>query len=269
MLKSYRHSRYHFYHSSIKSHLSSSILVLAIIFGVLFIVFHYLTPINFSEYKQISLVDILVAASLTLFRLLIAYILSLIIAVPLVLISTSYPKIEKFLLPIFDIFQSIPALAFFPVLVLLFIKYNLYELASIFILFMAMVWNLVFSMIAGLKTIPSDIKDVAIIYKAKGLKKLIFISLPAIFPYIITGSLLAWGSSWTIVIVAEVLHTYIPNGNISQDLFGLGSLLVNSAYLGNNFLFTVTLLMMVLMISLINFFIWQKLLKASERYKFD
>ena len=40
-------------------------------------------------------------------------------------------------------------------------------------------------------------------------------------PYIVTGSLLAWAGGWNIIIVAEVLHTYIPGG--ARDLFGIGS----------------------------------------------
>jgi NitT/TauT family transport system permease protein len=145
----------------------------------------------------------------------------------------------------------------------------MYEGTAVFILFMAMLWNLVFSMIGGLKTIPIDIKEAAQVFRATGFNKLRYVTLPAIFPFIVTGSLLAWGSSWTIIIVAEVLHTYIPNSSASNDLFGLGSLLVNAAYQGNNIIFLVALAAMIATISLMNFFIWQKLLHVAERYKFD
>ncbi|OGE30844.1 hypothetical protein A2631_04110 [Candidatus Daviesbacteria bacterium RIFCSPHIGHO2_01_FULL_44_29] len=269
MLKTY-HSRYHFsYRTSILHHLSALIFTLVLLSFGLLVIFNFLHPVNLSDYKNVSIYDILLATTLTLFRMIMAFVLSIIVAVPLVIISTSHPKVEKILLPVFDILQSIPPLAFFPVLVLFFIKFNLLESAAIFILFMEMVWILVFSMIGGLKTIPDDIKNVASIYKITGLNEIWYILLPAIFPQIVTGALLAWGASWSIVIVAEVLHTYIPGGTISQDLFGLGSLLVNSAFYNNNLLFLATLLVMIIIISLMNVLIWQRLLHLVQRYKFD
>lgn len=269
MIKHY-HSKYHFTsHSSATRHFSSSLIVLIGTFGILFFAFHFLTPLNLGDFKTVSLWDIFLAGYATVFRLLIAYFLALVFSIPLVLITTSNPKLEKLLLPIFDILQSVPALAFFPVIVLLFIKFNFFEGAAIFVLFMSMLWNLVFAMIGGIKVIPNDIKSSAAIFGARGWKKLYFVFLPAIFPYLVTGSLLAWGSSWTIIIVAEVLHNFIPNASSNLDLLGLGSLLTNAAYSGNNFLFVATLLFMILIISILNFFVWQKLLHISERFKFE
>ncbi|MBI3495089.1 ABC transporter permease subunit [Candidatus Berkelbacteria bacterium] len=152
---------------------------------------------------------------------------------------------------------------------LIFIKFNFSEGAAIFILVMAMLWNLVFSMIGGLKTIPQDIIAAANIFKARGLKKVWYITLPAIVPYMITGSLLAWAQGWNIIIVAEALHNYIPGSSSNDDLFGIGSLLVNASYQGNTLVFVASLVIMILLIGIMNFFVWQKLLHAAERYKFD
>jgi NitT/TauT family transport system permease protein len=124
-------------------------------------------------------------------------------------------------------------------------------------------------MIGGLKTIPKDILDAAIVFNVKGFKKLRFILIPSVFPYLITGSLLAWAAGWSILIVAESLHSYIPKGQAVQDPLGLGSLLVNSFYNGQNTVFLASLITMVIVIALINFFIWQKLLHLAERFKFD
>ena len=42
---------------------------------------------------------------------------------------------------------------------------------------------------------------------------------------------------WNLIIVAEVMHTYILHGTTSQDLFGLGSILVNASASGQNSVF--------------------------------
>jgi NitT/TauT family transport system permease protein len=132
-----------------------------------------------------------------------------------------------------------------------------------------MLWNLVFSMIGGLKTIPKDILDTAQIFHIKGFMKLRYVIIPAVFPYLITGSLLAWAAGWSILMVAESLHSYIPHGNPANDPLGLGSLLVNSFYQGQNSVFLITLITMIVVIVVLNFFVWQKLLHLAERFKFD
>ncbi len=230
---------------------------------------HSISPQNQIDLNQISLIILAFALINTLFRLTVAYLISLLISVPLALLITYSPRFEKVLLPIFDIIQSIPVLAFFPLIVLAFVKFQFYDGAAIFILVMSMVWNIVFSMIGGLKTIPQDVKDASQIFGAKGIKKIVYVTLPAIFPSIITGSFLAWGQGWNISIVAEALHAFIPNGSSSQDLLGLGSLLVNSFSESKNAVFIASLIIMILVITVFNFFIWQKLLRLAERFKFD
>ncbi len=264
------HNHYHFsYPTSFRRHFVSLILAISLIVLILLFTIHLVSPQRGINLDQISVLSILLATSNTLFRLTIAYLLSIIISIPIVLVITKSEKLEKILLPIVDIIQSVPVLAFFPVVVLAFVKVNFLDGAAIFILFISMIWNIVFSMIGGIKTIPQDVRDAAKIFGAKGFKKIIYVTLPSIFPSIVTGSFLAWGQGWNISIVAEALHAFIPNGNKSSDLFGLGSLLVNSFAESRNSIFFAALVAMIIVITIFNFFIWQKLLKLAERYKFD
>lgn len=270
MAKRYYHNHFRFsYQTSFKRHSLSLLIALGIILIILTYVLHLFSPQKTFKIEQVSVTIILLATASTLFRLVVAYFISLIVSVPIALLITSSEKIERLLLPIVDIIQSIPVLAFFPIVILAFVQFNFFDGAAIFILFMSMVWNIVFSMIGGLKTIPEDIKDVAKVFGAKGFKKLFYVTLPSIFPSIITGSFLAWGQGWNISIVAEALHAFIPNSAKSHDLFGLGSLLVNSFSESKNAVFFASLSAMIIVITLFNFFVWQKLLHLSERYKFD
>ena len=195
--------------------------------------------------------------------------LALVVAVPLALLINKNKVSEHIFLPLFDIIESVPVLAFFPLIVLFFIKFNFFNGAAIFVIFLSMLWNIVFSAVGGLKAIPADIKSAAQVFKIRGFNFVRKVLLPAITPQIITGSLLAWAQGWNIIIVAEVLHTYIPGGNASQDLFGIGSILVNAAATGQNAIFLTAILFMVIAIAFLNFFIWQKLLNYAEKYKFE
>lgn len=268
--KKIRHTHYHFFYPTTPSkHYLFLIGTVSFIIVCLFFIFQFLNLPNTISLGQLSLTRLVIDGFATFSRLLIAYFLSLIIAIPLALLVISTPKIESVLLPFFDILQSIPVLAFFPFIVLVFIKLGMGEGAAIFILCIAMLWNIVFSTIGGLKSIPKEIYEAANIFEAKGFTKLTLITIPAIFPYLVTGSMLAWAQGWNIIIVAEVLHNYIPNGAPFQDLNGLGSILVNATYTGNNTLFLGALIVMILFIGTMNFAVWQKLLHYAERFKFE
>ncbi len=268
--KRIRHPHYHFsYPTTISKHYSNILVVSIFVVICLLLAFHFLLPASHLNIGQLSWEVIFSDSLATVIRLIVAYVLALIVAIPLALIVVSTPKVEKILLPFFDILQSVPALAFFPFVVLIFIRFGMTEGAAIFILFMAMLWNIVFSTIGGLKSVPAEITEAARIFKANGFKKLIFVTLPSIFPYMVTGSMLAFAQGWNIIIVAEVLHNYIPGGTASQDLPGLGSLLVSASYTSNNAAFLAGLLVMVLIIATMNFFVWQRLLHYGQRFRFD
>jgi NitT/TauT family transport system permease protein len=221
------------------------------------------------EFPKISFGQLILAVTYTLGRLFTAYVLALVCAIPLALLATENSLAEKLLLPTFDILESIPVLAFFPILIIFFISLGAPEGAAIFILFMSMLWNIVFTVVGGLKIIPQDIKYASQVFKIRGWKYVTQVILPAIFPEIVTGSILALAQGWNIIIVAEVIHTYMPMGSQAQDLFGIGSIMVNASATGDTHLFIACLAVMMVVIALFNYFVWQKLIRYAERFKFE
>jgi NitT/TauT family transport system permease protein len=244
-------------------------IVVASVAILTIVVLHFANPRNTFDINRIAIADILRATSNTFYRMLLAYILALLISIPLALLISSTPLVQRILLPIADVLQSIPVLAFFPVIVVFFTAYQAFELAAIFVIFASMIWNIVFPVIGGLQTIPDDIKSAALVFKVRGVRKFWYITLPAIFPFVVTGSLLAWAQGWTVVIVAEVLHTYIPNGNAADDLLGLGSLLVDANAQQKTSVFVAALSAMIVLVAIINLAVWQPLLRLAQRFRFD
>lgn len=240
-----------------------------ILIAALFVVLKALSIFPVLPNNTLTPSEIGLALLATFIRLLIAYVGALVLAIPLALLVEMNALAERIFLPVFDVAQSVPALAFFPLIILLFIHAGFLEGAAIFIIFISMLWNIVFSLVGGLKVIPSDIKDAAAVFGVKRTSYLRRIIIPGIVPYLVTGSLLAWAQGWNIVIVAEVLHTYIPGGTAAQDLFGIGEVLVRASATGQNGTFIIAILVLVAAIALINFFVWQKLLHYAERFKFE
>lgn len=211
--------------------------------------------------------NVLMASAFSLGRLLATYFVCLIISLIVAIWLASSPKAEKIAVPIFDLVQNIPPLAFYPLAILLFIRIGLIEGAAMFVLFTVILWPLLFGLIGAVRQIPEDIKYAAKIFGANGFKYVRYIILPAVFPVITTSSIVSWGIGWNLLVVAE----WIRYGRTSLQLQGLGGLL-NKATAGGEVdvvLFVVTLLMILLLVFLIHYFIWRPLLKMSERYKFD
>src|SRR5258708_21987314 len=154
---------YHHYHLSYrtsgKHHFYNLAFVNLGIILLVLLVLHFIFPSQQVNLFGVSYVNVILACLASLFRLIVAFMISLAVAIPLVLFTIKVPSLETYLLPIYDILQSVPVLAFFPIIVLAFIKFNFFEGAAIFVLFIAMLCNLVFSLFAGIKTIPAVIQS--------------------------------------------------------------------------------------------------------------
>ena len=105
-------------------------------------------------------------------------------------------------------------------------------------------------------------------YNISGFNYLTKILIPSIVPQLITGSIFAFAAGWNFIIAAEVLHTYILNGTTGNDLFGVGSLLVQSVSQQQTTIFVYSLITVVSVVVVLNLSVWQKLLSYAEKFKF-
>ncbi|MDB4991901.1 MAG: ABC-type transport system permease component [Parcubacteria group bacterium] len=212
---------------------------------------------------------LLAALGASFLRLFIAYVFSLVIGVALGLLAERGRRLESALLPIFDVLESMPVLAFFPVVIILFLKANLLEGAAVFIIFFSMVWNIAFSVVGGVRQTPEDVKAVGVVFGMTWKERLFKILLPSVFPAILTGSILAVADGWNIVIVAEALRAYAPQSDKAHDLFGIGSILVHASSTGDSTTLLAAMGILVVAIALVNIALWQPLLAYAERFKFE
>lgn len=249
----------------LKRTISGLILPLAIVFGASFIA----TGIVFFPSEALTGGTIFAALAASALRLLGAFALALVLGVPLALLVESNPRVESLLLPIYDVLESLPILAFFPVIILFFIRSDLIEGAALFIIFYTMLWTITFSGVGGLKQIPRDVMAAGKVFGLSPWKRFKQITLPALFPPLLTGSILAVADGWNIVIVAETLSAYSPQTVAAHDLFGIGSILVGASSAGNTTYLLAAMAILVAFIALVNVFVWQPLLARAEKYKFE
>jgi len=204
----------------------------------------------------------------TLSRLTIAYLISLGIAITMGVLAAEHKKFAMIFYPIYDIGQAIPILALFPIL---FVYLSLIfggrlglEITAITVLVLDMIWYMFLNVVAAVKSIPEETREVSKIFGFKGLYRVRHIILPAILPALITGSLLSWGTGWNTVIFAE----YMPHGKEPLSVPGLGSFLSKEGYeQGNTILLVFILFIISTIIILMEKFIWDKLLSKTKKYE--
>jgi NitT/TauT family transport system permease protein len=210
---------------------------------------------------------------LSLSRLVIAYAIALSWTLGAGILIARSQRLSRLLVPIFDIGQSIPATALFPLVILLLVnpfKNSPYlgftlNLASVVLILTGMQWYLLFNIVGAVNGVPNDILEATAAYRIRGGRFVKEILIPASFPAILIGSIQAWGGGWNALIVSEYIG---PDANVS----GLGSFLVQASS-KNPALATVeiyaSLLVMTATVLIINRLVWRRLLRKADRYKFE
>lgn len=254
---------------SIKKSPVKIFFISALLIGFLFLVlkggitaFDMLSKITSQDF-----VLLIKAGGLSLLRTFGAIAIASIWTVPLGVMIGMKPKVANILQPVIQIAASIPATALFPIIIYFLLKIGGgLGFGSVFLMLLGTQWYLLFNVIAGASSIPQDLKDIADLYKIKGLRKWKVLILPSIFPYLVTGLITATGGAWNASIVSE----YVIFGGEVQKTLGLGSLISESSASGNfSMLFASTLLMSLIVVTL-NRFVWKRMfLLAEEKFRLD
>jgi NitT/TauT family transport system permease protein len=204
----------------------------------------------------------------SMFRMAAAYAISLGWTLPVALAAGESARFKRFIAPTAEIVGSIPATALFPLIVVFVIRVTGgMNLASILLILTGMQWYLLFNLLAGVNQVPEDLKEAA---RAMGLSRVATwrkLTLPALVPSLITGSITAWGGGWNALILSE----YFPYKGHVYQVMGLGALLDVATYqTGNSVMILLSLLSMVAVVLVFNRLMWRPLYeRATERYRLD
>jgi len=257
----------------IRRHALSALKLIAFITSGLWItlqsiqVIRILSVVPFTQWMNIS-----VGAMLTLGRVCLAVLLSILFAVPLGVSIGRDPKLAARIQPIVQIAASVPATALFPFLLLLLIQSggsDPLRIGSVLLMTLGTCWLVLFNVIAGTQAIPSEMFDVASVYAGGNgfiarRVRWCSIILPAIFPYLLTGVITAVGGAWNASIVSEFVAF---QGGILQTT-GLGAIISNASLTGDYPVLLAATLMMCFLVLFTNRVVWNPLTNlANTRFK--
>jgi NitT/TauT family transport system permease protein len=209
-----------------------------------------------------------VATGASIIRIVVAYAISLGWTLPCVLAAADSARFRRWLSPIAEIVGSMPATALFPLIVLFVVEVTGgMNLASVLLVLTGMQWYLLFNLLAGANQIPEDLKEAARAYRLSKFATWRKLTVPALLPSMITGSITAWGGGWNALILSE----YFPYRGKIYRVLGLGALLDAATYqTGNSLMILLSLLSMVVVVVGLNRLVWRRLYDvATERYKID
>ncbi|MBW4668714.1 MAG: ABC transporter permease subunit [Cyanomargarita calcarea GSE-NOS-MK-12-04C] len=208
---------------------------------------------------------VLRGATFTALRVIVALILSLLWTVPVGVAIGRDRKLAQFLQPLVQIAASVPATALFPVLLLGLTRIaGGLEIGSVALMMLGTMWYLLFNVIAGAQSIPSDLFEAAWVYKLSLVQRWKTLILPAIFPYLITGIITAVGGAWNASIVSE--YVTFQGKVISTN--GLGATISQATATGNFSLLLAATTVMSLLVVLTNRLVWRPLYKlAQDKYQ--
>jgi NitT/TauT family transport system permease protein len=133
-------------------------------------------------------------------------------------------KAELVIVPMLDICQSIPIMAFLAFTLTFFI--NLFptsvlgaECAAIFLVFTSQAWNMAFSFYQSLRTLPADLVEVSQQFHLSPWRKFWKLELPFATPALVWNTMMSMSGGWFFVVASE----YFTVGKTQVTLPGLGA----------------------------------------------
>jgi NitT/TauT family transport system permease protein len=203
--------------------------------------------------------------ALSFLRVSLGVVISVAISIPIAERIARHPRIRGAALAVIQILASLPAAAFFPILVV-FLAWGLgMNVGTIFLALTTMLSYVLFNVVGAAAAIPKEMHEAA---RGLGLRGPLYmrrVFVPAVLPGLVTGCVTAWGAGWNAVILCE----YLEAGGMTYSVRGIGATLDRANYLtGDMQMVAASLGVMVLLIVTVNRFFWDPLYRyAADRCK--
>ena len=216
-----------------------------------------LDPLNLPEY-----------AVRTVLRMAIALVVSFLFSLFYAALAAKSRQAEKLLIPVLDILQSVPILAFEAITIVPFIHLfpgNLFgaECAAIFAIFTSQAWNMTFSLYQSFRTVPGELKEAARMYHLTPMQTFWRLEVPHAVPGLVWNTMMSVSGGWFFVVASEA---FTVDGN-DINLPGIGSYIkvaIDQRDLGAIF-YAIGAMLIVILLS--DQLLFRPMLAWSQKYK--
>lgn len=146
----------------------------------------------------------------TLLRMFAALACSLLFTCAFALAATRSRTLEKVLVPLLDVLQSVPILGFQAIAIAPFIA--LFpgrllgpECAAIFAIFTSQAWNMAFSLYQSMKTVPPELDEAARVFRLSAWQRFWRLELPHGMPALLWNMMMSMSGGWFFLVAAEAI----------------------------------------------------------------
>ncbi len=202
--------------------------------------------------------------------MIIALALSIIFSLVIGILAARNKRAEAVIIPLLDIFQSIPILGFFPIVILGIIEVLPSELgvnlAVIILIFTSMSWNIAFGVYEAVKSIPQDYIDLSSLSSTSPWQRITSIYIPASLSRIAYNTQTSWAVGLFYLVSSEILTLGNSNYVVTH---GIGVAAMRFAVQDHNYLaFTYSVIALVVAVVIWQFIFLREFALWAEKYKF-
>jgi NitT/TauT family transport system permease protein len=160
----------------------------------------------------------------TVLRMVLALACSLSFSLAYAAAAAKSRRLEKLLIPVLDVLQSVPILGFLSITVTGFVAIfpgSLlgYECAAIFAIFTSQAWNMTFSLYQSFSQVPHDLREAARMYHLTAWQSFWQLEMPFALPQLVWNMMMSVSGGWFFVVASEAITV---SGN-TVLLPGIGS----------------------------------------------
>lgn len=149
----------------------------------------------------------------TFYHIVSGFLLGLAVGVLLAALSARYHAAETLLWPFMITIKSVPVASFIVICLIWLSAKNV----SVFISFLIVMPVVYGNMLSGIRAMDKNLLEMTAVFRMPGLRRLKYVYLPELKPFIMSACSTALGMSWKAGVAAEIIGT--PDGSIGKQLY--------------------------------------------------
>jgi NitT/TauT family transport system permease protein len=214
---------------------------------------------------------VLYALGASFIRVWYVYAICVAIGLPMGIVISLNFKLYDTVSPILEVISSIPAPILLPAIVLIPVIGGMPEAVAAIVIILAIIWYIIFNVMAGVRTLPADLKELPHVYHTGRWSAWRNVYLPGALTGFVTGSITAIGGAWNALIIAEYFN---PSGTGSSVLTQVGSGIGKTIVIATNnadyLTLTLAVVSMTVLIVSFNLLVWRRVYHyVTKRYTYN
>ena len=201
--------------------------------------------------------------------MLVALVLSILFSLAIGITAARNKRAEAIIIPLLDVFQSIPILGFFPIVILGVVAIVPGELgislAVIILIFTSMSWNIAFGVYEAVKSIPQDYIDLSNISQSSTWHRITTLYIPASLSRIAYNTQTSWAVGLFYLVSSEIFSLGTTNDHVT---YGIGVAIITFADNQQWLYYAYSIIALILAVIIWQFIFLREFSLWSERYKF-